>query len=182
LALLVANLIAGRLRVEDRQPCQAALGFERHPLTTLHTFERAGDGIRLASHRFQLGALVEVTLGFIGAAESIVGQAAEVIGPRIARAARNGRAKQPVRRPIIAVEVGVNAPAIQLFEHAVLAKCGRIECQRCQRDDHGRGQQTAQVPNHERSSSRGKIQAVHRSSAVFVPQATEWQTRMFVPP
>jgi hypothetical protein len=68
------------------QPGHSPAGFDRHPIEALDAFERATDGNRLAAGDFERGTEDIVGLGLIGPAQLAVGQAAEVIGPRIAAA------------------------------------------------------------------------------------------------
>jgi hypothetical protein len=96
--------------------------FEGDAVGSLHAFQRAGHRVRLAAEHFQLGARLVIVGGFFRSAQTRVGQAAEVIAPRIAAAAGDGGGQQLVGAAVVAGEVGMYAPPIQLIQQRVLAE------------------------------------------------------------
>jgi hypothetical protein len=103
----------------------AAVGFEHDSLGALDSLQGFADRVGLAPEHFQLGALAEVGGRFVGAAESILHDAAVVEGPRVATAALNGGVQRVEGPADIAGEEGVHAAAVQLFEHGVLSEATR---------------------------------------------------------
>jgi hypothetical protein len=93
---------------------------EGKPLGALHPLERAGHREGLAAERFQLGAGLEIVGRFLGTSQPGIGQAAEIMASRVAAAARDGGREQLVGAAIIAGEIGVDAPPVQLIQQRVL--------------------------------------------------------------
>jgi hypothetical protein len=104
----------------NRQASDSAMVFEQHPVRALNSLQRPANGIWLAAEHFKLGAFAKVISGFGRPAETVQNQAAVIKSPRIAASAPNGLIQRVERFRHIAGEIGVNAPAIELFEHCIL--------------------------------------------------------------
>ena len=109
----------------NRQLRHAALRLQGEAIRPLHALQRAGHRERLAAENFQLGADPEIVGGFFRPPEPRIGQAAEIVAPRIAAAAGDRGGEQLVSATIVAGEVGVDAPPIQFIQQGVLRDADR---------------------------------------------------------
>jgi len=128
----------------NRQLGATSLSLEGQAFGALHALERAGDRIRLAAEHFQLGARLVVVGGIFRAAQAGIRQAAEVIAPRVAAAARDGGREQLVSAAIVAGEIGVDALPVQVIEQRVLREADRP----AQGQQHG-GTRQCEFPEHD---------------------------------
>lgn len=100
------------------------MGFQVHSLGALDSLQRAANRIRLSTEHFQFGTHLKVVSRFGWPAKAIQDQPAIVKGPRIAAATFDGRAKRIERLGLIAGEERMDAAAVQVFKHGVLAVGG----------------------------------------------------------
>ena len=106
--------------------CLKAEGFELRPVAALDAFQRPGDVVDAGwVHRaFELGALLEIALGFVRTAQFQQVQAAEVVGAGILRMAVDGLREKLMGLDVVPAEIGVYAVAVQLAEDRVLCRQG----------------------------------------------------------
>jgi hypothetical protein len=104
----------------DGELGQATLRFQCETVSALHSLQGTGDREWLAAEHFQLGAQFEVVGRVFRPAKSRISQAAEVIAARVAAAAGDGGGQELMGAPIVAGEVGMHPPPIQLIQQRVL--------------------------------------------------------------
>jgi hypothetical protein len=123
------------------------LGLQGDAFRALHPFQGAGDREGLAAERFELGAHAEVVSRIFRPAETRIGQAAEIVAPRIAAATGDGGGQELVSAAVVAGKVGVHAPPVQLVEQRVLREADRP----AQGQQHG-GTRQCEFPEHDNDS------------------------------
>jgi len=97
------------------------MGLKIDPFATLDSFQRTADWIGLTTEHFELCALLKIIGGLGRTAKAVQDEAAIVKGPRIPTAAFNSRIERVERFRLVPGKERVDAAAIQLFEHGVLA-------------------------------------------------------------
>jgi hypothetical protein len=100
------------------------VGFQINPFRALDPLQRAANRIRLAAEHFQFGSHFEIVGRFGGSAKAIQNQPTIVEGSWIAAATFDRCAERIERLRLVTGEERMDAAAVQVFKHGVLAVAG----------------------------------------------------------